>query len=113
MPRVGEELADTKKEFEARDAEIRVPCEHHGDMERQVCRNTEEIGHLRSSLVAVKAPEDLKMSLGSEDSEGFDRFLKRFGMRLKIKKACAPSVTNLFTDEKGMPARLEDEYHLL
>lgn len=70
-----ERLAATNKELEARDVEIRVLREHHGD-ERRISRDTEEIGHSRSSLVAAKAPEDLKMSLGSEDSEGLRQVLE-------------------------------------
>lgn len=75
---VGEELAATKKEVEARDAEIRVLREQHGDMERRVSQAAEEAAQLRSSLVAAKArEEDLRRQLGGlEDSQGLREVLE-------------------------------------
>ena len=86
---VGEELAATKKELEARNAEIRVLREQHGDMERRVGQDTEEIGQLRSSLVAAKArEEDLKTQLShrSEDSEGLREVLEEVRHALEEQK---------------------------
>jgi len=86
---VGEDLASTKKVLEARDEEIRVLREQHGEMERRVSQATEEMAQLRSSLVAAKArEEDLKSKLsGLEDSQGLREVLEEVRHALEDQKS--------------------------
>jgi len=85
---VGEDIASTKRVLEARDEEIRVLREQHGEMERRVSQATEEMTQLRSSLVAAKArEEDLKSQLsGLEDSQGLREVLEEVRHALEDKK---------------------------
>jgi len=98
---VGEDLASTKKVMEARDEEIRVLREQHGEMEHRVNQATEEIAQLRSSLVAAKArEEDLKSQLGgSEDTHGLREVLEE--------------VRHALEEQKGTPAHHRSRLSLL